>query len=75
MPETGLDGAMVLGERILSRLQGHPLTALDQSITATVSIGVASADGCGSLEELLAKADAALYAAKKAGRARVVRAD
>ena len=75
MPETGLDGAMVLGERLLARLQGHPLTALDQSITATVSIGVASADGCGSLEELLAKADGALYAAKKAGRARVVRAD
>ena len=75
MPETGLDGAMVLGERLLSRLSAHPLTALDQSITATVSIGVASADGCNSLEELLAKADGALYAAKKAGRARVVRAD
>ena len=75
MPETGLDGAVILGERLLARLTAHPLTALDQSINATVSIGVASADGCETLEELLAKADGALYAAKKAGRARVVRAD
>jgi diguanylate cyclase (GGDEF)-like protein len=75
MPETRLDGAVVLSERVLARLSAHPLTALDQSITATASIGVASAEGCNSLEELLAKADASLYAAKKAGRARVIRAD
>jgi diguanylate cyclase (GGDEF)-like protein len=75
MPETGLEGALVLGERLLSRLSAHPLTALDQSIKATVSIGVATADGCSSLEELLAKADRALYAAKNAGRNRVVRAE
>jgi diguanylate cyclase (GGDEF)-like protein len=73
MPETGLDGATAFGERLLGRLQAQPLTALDQSIQATVSIGVASADGCNSLEELLARADRALYRAKKAGRARVSR--
>jgi diguanylate cyclase (GGDEF)-like protein len=73
MPETGLDGATAFGERLLGRLQAQPLTALDQSIQATVSIGVASAEGCNSLEELLARADRALYRAKKAGRARVSR--
>jgi diguanylate cyclase (GGDEF)-like protein len=73
MPETGLDGATALGERVLTRLSAQPLTALDQNIPATVSIGVASAEGCNSLEELLERADQALYRAKKAGRARVSR--
>lgn len=73
MPETTLDGAAALGERLLSRLQAQPLTALDQNIQATVSIGVASADGCDTFDELLARADRALYRAKKAGRARVSR--
>jgi PleD family two-component response regulator len=36
---------------------------------------VASANGCNSLEELLAKADGALYRAKNEGRARVSKAD
>ena len=58
--------------RVAGRLAQHPLQVLDQSLTATISIGVASADGCSSLEELLARADAALYRAKKEGRNRIV---
>jgi diguanylate cyclase (GGDEF)-like protein len=73
MPETALDGATATGERLLARMQAQPLTALDQNISTTVSIGVASAEGCSSLEELMARADQALYRAKKAGRARVTR--
>jgi diguanylate cyclase (GGDEF)-like protein len=73
MPETALDGATALGERLLARMQAQPLTALDQNISATVSIGVANAEGCSTLEELMARADQALYRAKKAGRARVTR--
>jgi diguanylate cyclase (GGDEF)-like protein len=75
MPETSLDGAQAFGERLLSRLASQPLTALDQSIVASLSIGVASADGLASLEDLIARADAAMYQAKKGGRARVVRAE
>ncbi len=75
MPETTLDGAVALGERLLARVQQRPLHVLDQSLATTLSIGVASAEGCNSLEELIAKADRALYRAKKEGRARVVRAD
>ncbi len=75
MPETNLEGAAALGERLLSRLAARPLTALDQNISATLSIGVASADGVNSLEELMAKADAALYQSKKEGRARVTGAE
>jgi diguanylate cyclase (GGDEF)-like protein len=74
MPETNLEGATTLGERLLSRLASRPITVLDQSLTTTLSIGVSTADECASLDELLAKADQALYRAKKEGRARVCRA-
>ncbi|TMA24179.1 MAG: GGDEF domain-containing protein [Deltaproteobacteria bacterium] len=71
MPETEIAGAAALGERLLERVQQQPLIVLDQSLVASLSIGIASADGCNNLEELLAKADQALYRAKKEGRARV----
>lgn len=75
MPETNLDGAMVTAERLLGRVAARPLKVLDQSFATTISIGVASAEGCNSLEELMARADRALYRAKKDGRARVCRGE
>jgi diguanylate cyclase (GGDEF)-like protein len=75
MPETNLEGAAATAERLLGRVLARPLAVLDQNITATLSIGVASADGCGSLEELMARADRALYRAKKEGRSRVCKSD
>ena len=71
MPETNLDGARATAERLLSRVAARPLTVLDQNFATTLSIGVASADGCDTLEELMARADRAMYRAKKEGRARV----
>jgi diguanylate cyclase (GGDEF)-like protein len=75
MPETNIEGAFSLGERLLARVQARPLSVLDQSLGTTLSIGVANAEGSNSLEELMAKADQALYRAKKEGRARVCRAE
>jgi len=74
MPETDLQGAMATAERLLGRVVSRPLTILDQSLGATLSIGVATAEGCNSLEELMARADKALYRAKREGRARVCQA-
>ena len=74
MPETSIEGAVSLGERLLQRVQQRPLSVLDQTLMTSLSIGVASADGCSNLEELLAKADRALYRAKNEGRARVCQA-
>jgi diguanylate cyclase (GGDEF)-like protein len=75
MPETNLEGAIALGERLLGRLSARPIVVLDQTLATTLSVGVSSAEGCNSLEELMAKADGALYRAKKEGRARVCRAE
>lgn len=68
----GLDGHQVLA--IARRLEqavadaGPPLVHGPARIS--LSIGVATADGCRNLDELLARADAALYRAKRSGRGR-----
>jgi diguanylate cyclase len=60
MPNTELPAACNLSERIRATIEG--------SLSITVSMGVATASGDESGSELVARADAALYAAKKAGR-------
>jgi two-component system cell cycle response regulator len=71
-PMTDIDGGMRLGERIRSRI-GDATVPVDDGpdIDVTVSVGVASGS---AVDALLAAADAALYAAKRAGRNRVVSA-
>lgn len=75
LSETDHDGAMLVGERLRKAILDLeiPTKVYDVDNFVTVSIGVAtmvpSEDN--SLEELLAKADSALYKAKKAGRNRV----
>lgn len=72
-PSTSGENALGLCERIRSTLRQ---SATDFPISLTVSIGVAEPAGkVLSAEQLFAAADAALYAAKKAGRDRAVLAD
>ena len=65
LPDTAEDQAALVGERIRSAIAETRIEGLP---TITVSIGVAThtADCCAA--DLLAKADAALYAAKRSGR-------
>jgi diguanylate cyclase (GGDEF)-like protein len=71
----GLDisAAEALSERIRASVEAHPFTAGDQTIPVTISIGVsrAPAPGIATTIDLVARADEALYAAKRAGRNRV----
>ncbi len=72
LPDTDLSGALLAAERIRSSVTKTSIKAYDTVVKATVSIGAATFPVHGSLrDELLDKADWALYRAKKSGRNRV----
>ena len=74
--DTGEPGARLFASRLCERVRAHPfvVSMLPDAIQLTTSIGVVSArpvvgdDGAG---QLAMRADAALYAAKRAGRDQV----
>jgi diguanylate cyclase (GGDEF)-like protein len=74
LPETTLEQAMTIGERVRSAFENEELQVAGASIEPSVSVGVAavSASSRATLEDLLRDADAALYEAKRSGRNRVV---
>ncbi|MEO8362686.1 MAG: PleD family two-component system response regulator [Vicinamibacteria bacterium] len=76
MPDTPIDGAMELAEKIRIGVQGLkvPHKRSSAAICLTVSIGVACTlpEGPPSAEVLMQRADERLYRAKKSGRNRVV---
>jgi diguanylate cyclase (GGDEF)-like protein/PAS domain S-box-containing protein len=71
-PETGLDAASLLAERIRSSVEQTPAQYDGQDIAVTVSIGVTEVSPDG-IEASLSNADMALYEAKGLGRNRVER--
>jgi diguanylate cyclase (GGDEF)-like protein len=74
LPETPLDAAIVVAERLREAVGNHELAFAGQTLQFTASVGVAGRQPDEALERLIARADAALYAAKHAGRNRVVSA-
>lgn len=75
LPETNMEEAYVVAERLrLSIAAATIILDEGQSITVTISIGVAECHGSQQPEAILAAADRALYQAKNSGRNRVVRA-
>lgn len=70
-----LADAMGLAERIRAAIAGTPcLCSPDTPIAITTSIGVAQPRAGETIEQLLERADEALYSAKHAGRNRVMKA-
>jgi diguanylate cyclase (GGDEF)-like protein len=71
LPHSDVDEAQLIASRILSAIEG---ATSDVPQRQTVSIGIASAirDTAMSLDELLRRADHALYQAKQQGRNRVI---
>jgi diguanylate cyclase (GGDEF)-like protein len=75
LPGTDAEGGVNLAERVREHLGARSILALDGTpVDVTASFGVASCTGPTSARELLARADAALYEAKRAGKDRVERA-
>jgi two-component system, cell cycle response regulator len=71
LPETTPDGAVAAAESLRTAVGASPIAAGGATLGMTVSIGVAVWTG-EELEDLVARADTALYAAKAAGRDRVM---
>jgi diguanylate cyclase (GGDEF)-like protein len=76
LPHTDLEGAYAIAERIRSEIEVLRIRRIDGqgTLRITASLGVAvSSDG--EKDSLIADADAALYAAKRDGKNRTMKAD
>ena len=75
LPETGLDEAMDVAERLRQRIGEMDVPVGVSTIQMTVSIGVAACrEDDATIDRALGRADRALYEAKNGGRNRVVAA-
>lgn len=74
LPETNLEGAAAVAERLREMVEKHPFQYEGKSYPLTVSVGVAATDGSRELSpsDLIGEADQKLFEAKRQGRNRVV---
>jgi diguanylate cyclase (GGDEF)-like protein len=72
LPATAVDAAADVGERVRQAVRAADFDVAAPGLRVTISAGVACADGGEDAATLLKVADEALYAAKGAGRDRVV---
>ena len=75
LPETNMDGAMAIAERIRHAIEALILEWEEKTFRITISIGAAKFVDGATIDDTLNAADRALYAAKTGGRNRVVSAD
>ncbi|MEM1029549.1 MAG: GGDEF domain-containing protein [Myxococcota bacterium] len=72
LPETALEGAIELGERLRQQVDEHTFVFQQDQIKVTISVGCAVLDDTDrNAGELLKRADERLYEAKNSGRNRV----
>jgi diguanylate cyclase len=73
MPDTALDGATTLCEKLRNLLEQSQFRFKDTPVPVTMSCGVAEFAGEDSLDDVFERADRALYRAKELGRNRCCR--
>lgn len=75
LPETNIEAAMVVADRLRQHVAERPIIAAGQAVQCSISIGVAELQEHDvSIDDLLRRADEALYQAKAKGRNRVEQA-
>jgi diguanylate cyclase (GGDEF)-like protein len=75
LSETDIDGAVMVAQRIRTKVAAERISAFDETVAVTISIGVASYPNSQlSAPELFELADKHLYQAKNSGRNRVISA-
>ena len=72
LPHTSIEAATVTVERLRRAIERYEWSSIRPSLAVTVSIGLCFADLPCEPRELMEQADKALYAAKSAGRNRIV---
>lgn len=68
LPETPEDAGVAAAERLRRRVAQASVETAGHRISVTISLGVASVEGCADLGAMLRHADNALYHAKHGGR-------
>ena len=71
-PETDIPVGLICLERVRTKVAGAEIIAGETSLKLTVSVGVTRYGRGDTIEEVMARADSALYAAKAQGRDRIV---
>jgi diguanylate cyclase (GGDEF)-like protein len=71
LPETAHAGAILVSEKLRQSIHERPIATQNALITLTASVGIGFHDErCKGLDELMDRADQALYEAKRTGRDR-----
>jgi diguanylate cyclase (GGDEF)-like protein len=73
LPETALDDAERLAERVRQNTANSPITVDGNTINTTISVGVTQFRRGEDLEQLISRAEQAIQSAKQAGRNCVIR--
>jgi diguanylate cyclase (GGDEF)-like protein len=69
LPETTAKEALISAERLRQDCEENPIETVHGPITITISLGLADlTKTCKSLEELINRADQAMYESKRTGR-------
>lgn len=69
LPETDIDGTKLVAERIRKKVEANTFRAYDEKLNITISVGISVYPGdSDKADELIDRADKALYAAKRLGK-------
>jgi diguanylate cyclase (GGDEF)-like protein len=74
LPGVDAERAHVVAARLQAVIRDIPIRSQDHQIPVTVSLGIADTNKSTSLDDLLHRADDALYDAKRAGRDQAITA-